>query len=396
MGLPQLHQCCHTTTIFLTDDDLRKLEKQQWQDHPEMRHVRTVTSRHFWGGRKILAKKRGGSCVFLTASGRCRIHELYGAEAKPAVCQLFPLQIVPMECSAWVTLRRSCPSAAADRGRPLQQHVPQLRKSPLLAGFALPAAEPVAIVRGTRRSWPEFRATANVLTRLLTDSNLPLVRRIVHGLRFCDLLSQCKLKNVEDGSWDELMQLLLGAAPEGAGELFRDRQPPSRGSDALLRQIGTHYISSFPGFPTGQGWKEQWRMLWTAFQFSRGKGTVPLTHPTFPVQTFEDLQRPLGPLSEEITRPLARLFETQATSLQFTLLMARQPLVTSFRTLALNYPLAMWLLRLSVGTRTPQSDDMVNIVVALQRGEGLPAMARAAKEMANNGQLVRLVAWYAR
>lgn len=54
-------QCCHTTTIFLTDDDLRKLEKQQWQDHPEMRHVRTVTSRHFWGEEKYWP--RSGAAV---------------------------------------------------------------------------------------------------------------------------------------------------------------------------------------------------------------------------------------------------------------------------------------------------------------------------------------------
>ena len=74
-----------------------------------------------------LAKQADGACVFLTAAGRCRVHELHGPQAKPRVCQMFPLQPVTIEGKTLVTLRRSCPSAAADQGRPVAEHLSALR-----------------------------------------------------------------------------------------------------------------------------------------------------------------------------------------------------------------------------------------------------------------------------
>jgi hypothetical protein len=46
--------------------------------------------------------------------------------------------------------------------------------------------------------------------------------------------------------------------------------------------------------------------------------------------------------------------------------------------------------------RAPTADDMVNIVVALERGYVMPAAATAAGFMASTGQLERLIAWYGR
>ena len=129
---------------------------------------------------------------------------------------------------------------------------------------------------------------------------------------------------------------------------------------------------------------------------ARGKGEVPRLHPAFSATTFAELERPLGPLPEEVSRPLTRLFETQATSRQFALVTPRRSFVEGFRAFAFTYPLAMRLLRLAVGTRQPQTHDMVNNVVALQRGEGLTGMARAASALAATQQLERLAAWYSR
>ncbi len=95
-------------------------------------------------------------------------------------------------------------------------------------------------------------------------------------------------------------------------------------------------------------------------------------------------------------QPLNRLFETQTLSGQFALLNTRQSLVDSFRALALTYPIAMWLLRLATGQREPQTQTTVDVVVALQRGEGLAAATRAATALSGTQQLERLVAWYAR
>ena len=82
-----------------------------------------------WLGNEYrLAHKADGSCVFLAADGMCRIHQEFGFDAKPLVCRMFPLQIVPRENVAYVTVRRACPSAAADQGRPVADHLEFARK----------------------------------------------------------------------------------------------------------------------------------------------------------------------------------------------------------------------------------------------------------------------------
>jgi len=50
---------------------------------------------------------------------------------------------------------------------------------------------------------------------------------------------------------------------------------------------------------------------------------------------------------------------------------------------------------LAVG-RESVPDDMVQIVVALERGLALPALNGAVRYLAESGELERLAAWYAR
>jgi hypothetical protein len=309
---------------------------------------------------------------------------------------MFPFQLVSLDRFAYLTPRRSCPSAAADRGRPLDEHLALLKKSGLETRPAISDAPPPAVVRGARRSWREFLGAADVLARLTTDERWPWVRRLVHGLQFCELIAECKLARVKEQSWGELMQYLEAAATEGAGELFRDRQPPSRGTASLFRQAGVHYIRSHPGFPTTGRWRERWRLMWMSARFVRGKEPVPSIHPEFPETTFQMLERPLGPLAEEVSLPLHRFFETHAISKQYTVMTPKRSLVESYRTLVLTYPMALWLLRWAIGQREPTVTDVVNIVVALERGQGMRALARSASAMANSQQLQPLVAWYAR
>src|SRR3954465_16010844 len=85
--------CCRETTIQLTADDLAKLREQRWDQHSEYRGVQTVRRSLFLGGASVLAHKADGACVFLTDAGLCRIHEVFGAEANPYMCRLFPFQI---------------------------------------------------------------------------------------------------------------------------------------------------------------------------------------------------------------------------------------------------------------------------------------------------------------
>jgi lysine-N-methylase len=392
----QCTACCRETTIELTADDRSKLEKQRWNERPEFQGVQAVRRSWWLGGSTVLAHKLDGSCVFLTAGGRCRIHELFGADAKPLMCRQFPLQVVTTDRAALATVIRSCPSAAADRGRPLADHVAYLQRIRRDNPIGDTTAEPPPIVRGIRRSWDDFHQVADAIERLMVDERFPLVRRLVHALRFCALLEGCKWKRIEGGAVAELVELFEDAAPNEVGELFQDRQPPARSTGRLFRRLGVHFIRCFPGGPPNRTILDHWRAFRLSGRLARATGDLPELHPRFKPISSEQLERPLGPLAEDVLLPLRRFFETHAVSKRYLLAQSKSSLVASIRRLVFTYPMAMWMLRwLSIDCE-PTADDMILIVVALERGSALPALNRAAGFLAESGQLERLIAWYGR
>ena len=181
-----------------------------------------------------------------------------------------------------------------------------------------------------------------------------------------------------------------------SSEFFRERKPATAATTLLFRQLAVHYIRTLPSFPVCSRWRDRWRLVWLSARFARGKGKVPAIHPEFPITTFAHLERPLGPLSTAVTLPLNRFFETHVTSQAYAVVGHRRSLVTSYRALVLAYPMALWLLRLAVGEREPSATDVIDMVVALERGQGTAALARCANTMSSTQQLERLVAWYAR
>jgi hypothetical protein len=164
----------------------------------------------------------------------------------------------------------------------------------------------------------------------------------------------------------------------------------------LFRQAAVHYIRSHPGFPVANRWRDRWKLLRISGTFARGKGQVPQIHPGFAKTTFDELERPLGPLGPEITAPLQQFFATHAVSKYYAIVGHRRPFVASYRSLVFNYPMACWLLRLAIGDREPDVSDIVDLVVALDSGHGSAPIARSSNLMASGQQLERLVAWYAR
>ncbi len=108
--------CCYGNIIRLDEDDLARLKAQHWEEDPDFRGKRTIARHGLLKKSYTLVQRPDGGCIFLTAQGRCRIHEVHGYDAKPRICKTFPLQIVPVENGAILTTRRSCPSAAAEQG----------------------------------------------------------------------------------------------------------------------------------------------------------------------------------------------------------------------------------------------------------------------------------------
>jgi hypothetical protein len=111
---------------------------------------------------------------------------------------------------------------------------------------------------------------------------------------------------------------------------------------------------------------------------------------------LDQLERPLGPISGDVLQPLNRFFESHAVSKRYTLARPASSVIESVRRLTLAYPISLWMLRWLTAERAPTADDLVQIVVALERGLELRALSSAANFMAESGELERLIVWYSR
>ncbi len=394
--------CCRGPIIRLSDDELKRIREQRWHEHPEYRGVRILRRDGLLRRRYRLAHRRDGTCVFLTADGRCRIHSDHGEAAKPSSCRMFPLQLVPLEGFAYLTLRRYCPSAAADSGRTLKEHLRAARKLAEEHHLAPEGTRPPAVVRGHRRGWKDTLRIAEIIERLILDGRYPPVRRLAHGVQFCDLLQACRLGKVSGDRLGPLLGMLETSAVEEASGLFAEREPPGKAAASLFRQTAFDYLRLHPKIALRESWRERLRLLRRAIAFGRGKGRVPPMHLDFPETTFAELERPLGHLGAEVLQPLGRYFEVAAASKHYALLGRRSwPLVESFRALAASYSVAMWILRLTCGQRPPAVEDVIDAVAAIDRGQGYgPLVGRRHRvrisTLAGSGELPRLLAWYAR
>ena len=93
----------------------------------------------------------------------------------------------------------------------------------------------------------------------------------------------------------------------------------------------------------------------------------------------------LGPLPEEVMRPLTRYFERAVVSLRYAMLNKdrRWSITEGFGALALGFPVALWMLRFACGPRPPEVQDVIHTVMMLDRGETTASLRRPPAPMAH-------------
>ncbi|MEQ1829470.1 MAG: YkgJ family cysteine cluster protein [Pirellula sp.] len=391
--------CCRGSVIPLSDEDLARLRSQHWDKHPDYQNIRTVV-RMGWSRRTRLAHRRDGSCVFLTENGQCRIHSEHGMEAKPNICRVFPLQLVPGNKQAALTVRRACPSAALDRGQAIQRHVPFIQSLVREGRLSTKPIDPPAFKANDHRDWRTIETLLDLAAGLLQDDRFPPVRRIAHLLRFAGLLESAKTKAFSDEKLLELAGTLAELAPEESREFFQDRQSPSWYGRILFRQISLEYARLHAGIRKELTWKERIRLSTTGWVVFRGRSLPRLGAP-FASADFDDLEKPFDRMDMAVDRVLARHIETLSASHLYAMA-DRQgwSILDSMRGLAMLYPVGLWLLRWVAHGREPTVDDIVNIVVALDRGQGFGPLTgtlhkRRLSTLGTQSDLERLVVWYA-
>lgn len=392
--------CCRGSIVPLSEKDLARLESQNWHEHPEMQGLKTTVP--YERGRRQLAKQPDGACVFLMPDGLCRIHKELGFEAKPLICRMFPLQLVPQEKQAVLTLRRACPSAAADKGRALSEQLADAKAYAAEGNLVDQGAAAPPLKPGEPPDWKRSRVVIEALRRTSGDERYPPIRRLVHGLEMCRLLEQADTKSLSNHKLAELMGVLEANIAEEASPHFAERREPNRAARVLFRQMALEIVRLHPRAYHQPSWTSRLTLAWWALRMVRGRGKLPRIVSRFPDTTFEALERPLGRMDREIYEPLARYFETTTASYQYALAQKTGwSVIESYRQLAMLYPIGLWLLRWASAGRAPAANDMFEIIAALDRSQGYAPLAGFKQRsrltaLAKLGELPALVAWYGR
>ena len=108
----------------------RKARAARWyrerEDGPEGTDAEPFVPIAGQPGQMRIRKRADGACGFLSPEGRCRLHEELGAERKPLSCRLFPFRLHPADGPTLLTASFSCPTVAANLGKPLTEQVDEL------------------------------------------------------------------------------------------------------------------------------------------------------------------------------------------------------------------------------------------------------------------------------
>jgi lysine-N-methylase len=394
--------CCRGSLVPLSDADIERLRSQKWEEQPEYRNTRLMVRNRGSSIPYRLAHRSDGSCVFLNDDGLCRIHSKFGIEAKPTICQTFPLQLIPHEKQAVLTLRRACPSAAADLGSPMSAHLPFVKQLVRDQRLQAEAIAPPLLKPGEKRNWKTVRSVLESAGGLLRDQRYPPVRRLVHALQFAGLLAQAKTRDLSDQQIVELARTLAELAPEESVPFFAERRSPRGYAKTMFRLMAIDCARLHPQCRHRSTWSARFQLVRTAWRVARGSGRTPSIDQVFTRADFDELEEASGPLSPEIYVPLARFIEATSASFLYAIADRRGwSVVDSIRGLALLFPVGLWLLRWRAQGRQPTVEDMLQIIVALDRSQGYAPHCGLVHRLrlstlAAGGELERLVAWYAR
>ena len=397
--------CCHEYHVFVTEDERRRIESQGWQKEDEFGHT-SLFVRHGppWSRRYRLNQRSNGACIFLSAAGRCRIHERFGGQAKPLPCQLYPFVLIPAGGHWRVGLRFSCPSSAENKGRSVTEHQKELAR--FAAELESQAPNDLATVpapnlqRGQPIEWNDLLRFVRSFVSLVQDPNDPFERRIRKLIAIIQLCRQARFEQVKGQRLEEFLGLVAASVD---GEVPTDPAavpPPSWMGRVLFRQALAVYGRKDRG-PFRGAARSRGALLAAAWRFAIGTGRVPRVHAWMPETTFEEVETSAGGLSEAAEQILERYYVTKLSSLQFCgPVFYDFPFWEGLQALCLTFPVILWLAR---GQRTLPKHEAVTRAIGMVDynfgynpilGSRLQRLSLAL--LARFHELERLSAWYSR
>jgi lysine-N-methylase len=403
--------CCRKHAIEVTEEERQRILDQQWTETDGVdvrRGLFTWFRGPFWKKQYRLSHQADGSCVFLDERGLCRIHAKFGEAAKPLACRVYPYAFHPSGQRIAVSLRFSCPSAVANKGKPVSGNRADLRQ---LQALVVPGhanqIPPPPISPTQPLDWPDTLRCISTLNDIIQGNpkdRRPLFQRLLAALFVADMLSKANFEKVRGKRLDEMLDLLQSAAPdEVLTQSHLDSIPkPSLPGWLHFRLMAANYAREDTFAAKDQGVLRRLWMLWAAFRFLRGVGQTPPIRPELAPVPFEHLQSDdFGPLPPEADELFRRYLGVKLTGLHFCGPgFFNWPLCDGFFALVLVVPVTVWLSRwIAAGQQrwAITSADLQQAIAMVDHHHGYsPALGGSAalsrvRQLHSLGDIARLV-----
>lgn len=393
-------ECCRGKFIVtLSAAEKERIEQQGWTTAEGVDPAAMFEPQ---GDRYRLAHQSDGACVFLDSSGRCRIHARFGEAAKPMTCRLYPLVIHPAGKKLMVSVRFSCPSAAANRGQPMREQTGDFQKlARLVVTEDFLKRPPPPIVATASDEWTDALRFVRWIEVTLAEKQTPIALKLLRVLHWLGAVERGKLDQIVGPSAEEILEALVSSAGKKLPGMPPDRVRPSAFGRFFLRLMVLEHARLITVKEMDTAARYRWRILGAIWQFARPGGRTPALRDGLARVRFADIEGNFESLTPGVEAMLTRYFQVKVQGLHFCgHAFHGRPLIEGFRNLALMFPVIVWLSRwlaLSDG-RSQLTDADVTRAIAMvdDHYNYSPYLSWRVKLLHQRNDIVRLCGWYGR
>lgn len=395
--------CCRGYhVVVVTADEKQRIQSQGWTKADGIEPTKMVFPH---GAKFRLAHKDNGECVFLDPEGRCRIHAKFGEQAKPLACRLYPYAIHPAGEKLVVSLRFSCPAAAANLGEPLTTQLQTLQR---LAGLIVPpgfrTVQPPPILAKATLAWPDFLRFIMRLDKTVAQGEVPLPLRLLRALDWLGAIERAKFDQITGSDADEILGALARRASQKLPHLPEPAARPTAFGRLLFRTLVFTYARRDTIKDLERPGLHKRKMLKAALKFLVAKGKVPAFRAGLPETEFAAVERPWGTPTTDTDDMLTRFFRVKIRGLHFCgPAYFDVPLIEGFRALCLLLPVTMWIARwlaAGEGAKALTSAHVARALTIVDHHHGYTeqlgsaAARRRVRLLAQRDDIAKLCAWY--
>ena len=405
--------CCTDYVVPVTVSERKRIEQQGWTSLPEFRNIplfkRTSPWWQIWRRAYQLNHRAGNRCIFLNDKKLCMIHEKFGFETKPLACRLYPYILVPAGEQWRVSMRFACPSATANRGRPLSSQIEDIsgmakemetwgdspQQTPLLH------QPPPLFDRHKQLDWADLQRLINLLIATLRDPRDLFPRRMLRCLALMRMLQTAQMTDLQGSRFQEWLQVLSPAIDAEVPRSLDRWAAPGWIGRVLFRSSLALYLRKDSGVRMGVARRGRLALILATMKTVLGRGQVPQLQGGLPTQTFKEVEEPLGELQPASREALERYYEVKLDSLQFCgRTYYGMSVWEGFMALALTLPIIQWTARLFRHLGQPES--IYKAISVVDENFGYHPLLGGSRQrlgqdiLASRQELDRLIAWYGR